>query len=155
MRAGLRSADACAVRRGQSLLASAQGLRPPQTARDLACAVGTVHDAPRACARAGPACLQAKPSRPQTVRPYLGPEHADALNDLLHHRPRLFGQPAGVWALPRVAPVGSAKGWTPRPLSGAAIRQALQRLGIRWRRAKHWITPPGPAYARKKTPAAG
>src|SRR5262249_12923497 len=33
-----------------------------------------------------------------------------------------------------------------------AIRVALKRLGIRWRRAKHWITSPDPAYARKKSP---
>src|SRR5258708_37273799 len=27
---------------------------------------------------------------------------------------------------------------------------ALNRLGIRWRRAKHWITSPDPGYVRKK-----
>ena len=42
------------------------------------------------------------------------------------------------------------RGWTPRLLSGEAIRQALKRFGIRWQRAKHWITSPDPAYARKK-----
>src|SRR5205085_4196426 len=151
LQAGLRSADAFTARRCQILLASAQGVRPPQIARNLSCAVGTVHYALRAFAREGLACLQEKSSRPHSAHPYLGPRHADALKDLLHHSPRLYGQPTSLWTLGRVAHVCHAKGWTPRPLTGEAIRQALQRLGIRWRRAKHWITSPDPAYARKKT----
>ena len=153
LQAGLRSAEAFTVRRCQILLASAQRLRPPQIARNLACAPGTVHYALRAFAREGLACLRAKSSRPHTVRPYLDRQHADALKDLLHHSPRLFGQPTSVWTLRRLARVCHAKGWTPRLVSGEAVRQALKRLGIRWRRAKHWITSPDPAYARKKTPA--
>jgi hypothetical protein len=38
-------------------------------------------------------------------------------------------------------------------LSAETIRQALLRLGVGWRRAKHWLTSPDPAYARKKTDA--
>ena len=155
LRAGLRSADAFTVRRCHILLASTQGLRPPQIARNLACAVGTVHYALRAFAREGVCCLRAKSSRPRTVHPYLGRQHTDALKDLLHPSPRLLGQPTSLWTLDRVAQVCHAKGWTPRRLTGEAIRQALKRLGIRWRRAKHWITSPDPAYARKKTPATG
>ena len=155
LQAGLRSADAFTVRRCQILLASAQGLRPPQIARNLACAVGTVHYALHAFAREGLACLQEKSSRPRTVHPYLGQQHTDGLKDLLHHSPRLFGQPTSLWTLRRVAQVCHAKGWTPRPLTGEAIRKALKRLGIRWRRAKHWITSPDPAYTRKKKPATG
>src|SRR5262249_39331454 len=73
-------------------------------------------------------------------------------NDLLHHSPRLLGKPTSLWTLDLVAEVCCAKGWTPRQLTGEAIRVALKRLGIRWRRAKHWITSPDPAYARKKSP---
>ena len=29
------------------------------------------------------------------------------------------------------------------------------RLGVGWKRAKHWITSPDPAYARKKARATG
>jgi transposase len=152
LQSGLRSADAFTVRRCQILLASAEGLAPPQIARNLACAVGTVHYALRAFAREGLACLQAKSSRPHSVHPCLDQQHTDALKDLLHHSPRLFGQPTSFWTLSRVAHVCHAKGWTPRRLSGEAIRQALKRLGIRWRRAKHWITSPDPSYTRKKRP---
>src|SRR5215470_12680925 len=99
LRAGLRSADAFTVRRCQILLASAQGLRPSQIARNLSCAVGTVHYALRAFAREGLACLQEKSSRPHSVHPYLDQQHTDALKDLLHHSPRLFGQPTSLWTL--------------------------------------------------------
>jgi transposase len=155
LQAGLRSAEAFTARRCQILLASARGLRPPQIARNLSCAVGTVHYALRAFAREGLACLREKSSRPRSVHPYLDQQHTEALKDLLHHSPRLFGQPASLWTLGRVAQACYAKGWTPRPLTGEAIRKALKRLGIRWRRAKHWIASPDPAYARKKTPGAG
>src|SRR5262245_1067942 len=136
LRAGLRSAGAFTARRCQILLASSQGLRPPQIARNLSCAVGTVHYALRAFARAGLACLPAQASRPHSVHPYLDRQHTAALKDLLHHSPRLFGQPTSLWTLDRLAQVCYAKGLTPRPLTGEAIRKALQRLGIRWRRAK-------------------
>ena len=38
-------------------------------------------------------------------------------------------------------------------VSGETIRQAILRLGVRWRRAKQWITSPDPEYARKKVRA--
>jgi hypothetical protein len=99
------------------------------------------------------ACLKEKSSRPHSARPFLDDRHREALTDLLHHSPRLVGQPTSLWTLDRVAAVCHGQGWTPRQLTGEAIRVALQRLGIRWRRAKHWITSPDPAYARKKKPA--
>jgi hypothetical protein len=52
-------------------------------------------------------------------------------------------------------PVAFAKGMTPRPVSGGATRQALAALKTRWKRAKHWITSPDPAYVRKKNSATG
>jgi transposase len=147
---GLRSADAFTVRRCQALLASANGLRPSAIARNLACAVGTVHNALRAFQREGLACLQEKSSRPHSARPFLDDRFTEPLKDLLHHSPRLFAKPTSLWTLDSVAEVCHAKGWTPRQLTGEAIRVALKRLGIRWQRAKHWITSPDPAYARKK-----
>ncbi|HEV3256220.1 MAG TPA: IS630 family transposase [Gemmataceae bacterium] len=150
LQAGLRSVAAFTVRRCQILLASANGLRPPQIARQLACAVRTVHYALHAFDREGLACLQEKSSRPHSARPFLDARYTDALKDLLHQSPRLFGKPTSLWTLPLVAEVCHGKGWTPRQLSGEAIRVALKRLGIRWRRAKHWITSPDPAYVRKK-----
>jgi len=153
LRAGLRSPDAFTVRRSQALLASADGLRPPHIARNLGCAVGTVHHAIHAFTRDGLACLRPKSSRPHSARASLDETRADALRELLHQSPRLFGKPTSLWTLRLVAEVCHARGWTPRQLTREAIRVALKRLGIRWQRAKHWITSPDPAYARKKRPA--
>jgi transposase len=150
LQAGLRAPAAFTVRRCQILLASAQGQGCAGIARNLHCAVGTVHNAIRAFHRDGLDCLQEKSSRPHSAQPFLNERHTEALQDVLHHSPRLFGKPTGVWTLDLLAEVCHAKGWTPRQLTGEAIRIALQRLDIRWRRAKHWITSPDPAYARKK-----
>jgi transposase len=153
LQAGLRAADAFTVRRCQILLASSRGQRAPAIARNLGCAVATVHNALHAFHGEGLACLREKSSRPHSARAFLDEHFSDALKDLLHHSPRDAGQPTSLWTLDRVAEVCHAKGWTPRQLTGEAIRLALQRLGIRWRRAKHWITSPDPGYARKKKPA--
>jgi transposase len=155
LRAGLRSSDAFTLRRCQILLASDQGQSPAAIARHLGCAKGTALNALRDFRTRGLACLQARSSRPHSARPFLTEDHAPALEDLLHHSPRLCGQPTSLWTLDLVAEVCHANGWTPRRLTGEAIRQALARLGISWRRAKHWITSPDPAYARKKTRVTG
>ena len=155
MRAGLRSGEAFTLRRCQILLASDQGQSLRVIARNLGCAKGTVRNAINAFHAEGLACLAEKSSRPHSARPFLTEEHAPALEDLLHHSPRLCGKSTSLWTLDLVAEVCFAYGWTPRQLTGEAIRQALQRLGICWQRAKHWITSPDPAYARKKTRAIG
>src|SRR5262245_53396898 len=155
LQAGLRAADAFTVRRCQILLASANGQRAPTIARNLSCAVGTVHYALRAFQRAGLACLREQSSKPHSARPFLDERFGEPLKELLHQSPRLFGKPTSLWTLDLLAAVCHGKGWTPRQLTGEAIRITLRRLGIRWRRAKHWITSPDPAYARNKKRATG
>jgi transposase len=155
LRQGLRSANAFTARRCQILLASARGETPSQIARQLGCTAATVRNALHAFTRENLACLQEKSSRPHSARPFLDDRHTEALKDLLHHSPRLFDKPTSLWTLDLVAEVCHRHGWTPRQLSGEAVRVALKRLGIRWRRAKHWITSPDPAYARKKNSATG
>jgi transposase len=153
LHAGLRAVDAFTVRRCQILLASNDGQRAPAIARNLGCAVATVHNTLHAFRREGLACLQQKSTRPHSARAFLDEPFTDTLKDLLHHSPRASGKPTSLWTLDLVAEVCHANGWTPRQLTREGIRATLQRLGIRWRRAKHWITSPDPAYARKKKPA--
>jgi hypothetical protein len=100
-------------------------------------------------------CLTEKSSRPKTAGPVLGAAFDDPLRHLLHQSPRAFGQPRSTWTLGAVAQVCHEKGWTRRVLSIETVRLAIGRLGVSWRRAKHWITSPDPAYARKKKPATG
>lgn len=150
LHAGLRSADAFTVRRCQILLQSAKGQRAPAIAQNLGCAVATVHNALHAFAREGLACLHEKSSRPHSAHAFLDERFTDPLKELLHQSPRLLGKDTSLWTLDLLAEVCHQKGWTPRQLTGEAIRVALKRLGMGWRRAKHWITSPDPAYARKK-----
>jgi hypothetical protein len=51
------------------------------------------------------------------------------------------------------AEVSFAEGITAEQVSGETIRQAILHLGVRWTRAKQWITSPDPEYARKKVSA--
>src|SRR5262249_16012845 len=150
LRNGLRSREAFTARRCQILLQAADGLPAVQVAQNLGCTPPTVRNALHVFVREGLDCLKPKSSRPHSARPLLGPDRAAPLKDLLHHSPRLFGKPTSLWTLDLVAELCHTRGWTPRPLSGEAIRSALKRLGIRWKRAKHWISSPDPAYARKK-----
>jgi transposase len=152
---GLRSADAFTLRRCQILLASAAGQTPAGIASTLGCTPATVRNTIHAFAAEGLACLKEKSSRPHSARPILDAAFDEPLRHLLHQSPRAFSQPRSTWTLALVAQVCHAKGWTPRVLSLDTIRLAIGRLGVSWRRAKHWITSPDPAYARKKKRATG
>ena len=155
LRQGLRSAAAFTLRRCQILLASAAGQTPAGIARTLGCAPATVRNTIHAFAAEGLACLKEKSSRPHSARPLLGAAFDEPLRHLLHQSPRAFGQPRSTWTLSLLARVCYAQGWTPRVLSLDTIRLAIRRLGVSWKRAKHWITSPDPAYARKKARATG
>jgi len=150
LRQGLRSPDAFTLRRCQILLQSDQGRKPSQVAASLGCSSQAVRDAIRAFAAEGTACLRQKPKRPKTIHFGWPREHDDDLRALLHQSPRNLGKPTSLWTLNLAALVCFEKGWTTRLLSGEAIRQALKRLGVGWKRAKHWLVSPDPQYARKK-----
>jgi transposase len=153
LRQGLRSPDAFTLRRCQFLLHSDQGQRPSRIAAALGCGVQTVRDALHAFAAEGLDCLAAKPKTPKTIHTVWPRERDDDLRALLHLSPRVLGKPTSLWTLPLAAQVCHEKGWTPRRLSGESIRLALKRLGVGWKRAKHWLVSPDPAYARKKNAA--
>ena len=151
--AGLRSSDAFTLRRCQILLASAPRERPAQIARQLGCATQSVRNAIRAFHTQGPVCLQPQSRRPKRTRLVLDAAKCEQLRALLHTSPRTFGKPRSTWTLRLAAEVCWERGLTPYRVSRENIRQALQRLGVSWQRAKHWITSPDPQYARKKSGA--
>jgi transposase len=150
LKAGLRSPEAFTLRRCQVLLQSADSRRPKAIAASVGCCVQSVRNAIRAFEAEGLACLGEKSSRPKATRGALDDDGRRRLRDLLHRSPREFGKPTSLWTLALAAEVAHAEGLTDRPLSGEAVRQALIRLGVGWKRAKAWITSPDPAYARKK-----
>jgi len=148
--AGLRSSDAFVHRRSQILLASARGEQAPQIAGHLGCDGQTVRNAIAAFNTRGLAALRKGSSRPHRFRVAFDAARGEQLRALLHQSPRTFGQPTSVWTLELAAAVSFERGLTAQRVSAETIRATLERLGIRWQRAKRWITSPDPAYARKK-----
>jgi transposase len=147
---GLRSSAGFRVRRCQMLLASAAGQHTTTIARTLRCNDQTVRNAIHTFNQHGLAALQPKSSRPHTTQAIFDAPARERLRTLLHQSPRTFGKETSVWTLELAAEVSFAEGITARRVSDETIRAALAALGVRWKRAKHWITSPDPAYARKK-----
>ena len=148
--AGLRSADAFTVRRCQILLASARAETASQIAAHQGWASQTVRNAIRAFNATGLDALSAGSSRPHRIDRAFDDAAAERLRALLHQSPRLFDQPTSVWTLDLVAAVCFREGITRERVSDETIRATLTRIGVRWQRAKQWITSPDPAYRRKK-----
>ena len=155
LHAGLQSREAFTLRRCQILLASAQGRRPTQIAAALGCASQTVRNTLHAFEQQGPDCVTRRSSRPHSAHRLLDAPRAERLRELLHQRPRAFGYPQSLWTLQLAAEVCHQEGLSERVLSPETVRQAVQRLGLGWKRAKQWITSPDPAYGRKKKPGRG
>ena len=153
LEAGLRSPDAFVLRRCQILLASARGERAPTIARQLGCDDQTVREAIHAFNANGVAALQPGSRRAKTIHRAFDAAGAEQLQALLHQSPRTFAKPTGLWTLELAAEVSFEQGLTAERVSGETIRATVRRLGVRWQRAKRWITSPDPEYARKKARA--
>ena len=152
---GLRSKEAFVLRRCQILLASSRGQRAPAIAEAVGCDDETVRAVIRTFNACGVEALERKSTRPEHTQASFSPEQAERLKELLHRKPREFGQPTSLWTLELAAEVSFAQGLTSAQVSGETIRATLKRLGVSWKRAKQWITSPDPAYVRKKTPETG
>jgi transposase len=156
LEAGLRSSDAFVLRRCQVLLASSRGENAYQIATSLGCNPQTVRNAIHAFNERGlPGALQRGSKRPHTIHRAFDPERAEALRELLHKSPREFGKQSSLWTMEMAAEVSLEEGLTKERVSGESIRATLLRMGVRWERAKRWITSPDPQYARKKDGATG
>jgi hypothetical protein len=91
-------------------------------------------------------------SRPKRTQAAFDEQSAEALREMLHRSPREFGRHSSLWTLEMAALVSFEQGLLERQVSGETIRVTLARLlGVRWQRAKRWITSPDPLYERKKT----
>ena len=154
LRDGLSGSDLYEIRRCQILLASDRGEWAPRIAEMLGCTDQTVRNVVREFERAGlDACLTRGSSRPHTIHRKVDEVADEHLRALLHQSPRTFGKPTSMWTLDLAAEVCFAEGITAEQVRGETIRQAILRLGVRWKRAKEWITSPDPEYARKKVRA--
>jgi hypothetical protein len=101
--------------------------------------------------------LQAGSRRPHKTVAKFSEERAEQLKELLHQSPRKFGQETSLWTLALLAKVSYENKLVESLVSIETMRTTLERFGIQWARAKHWITSPDPDYLRKKTtrPADG
>lgn len=150
LRAGRRAAQAFTLRRCQILLCSSEGKTPRQIARQLGCSDQTARNAIHAFNQQGSACLQEASSRPKTVAPLFDETKCERLKALLHTSPRAAGKARSTWTLALVAEVCFENKLTASLVSDETIRLTLKRMGVKWKRARAWITSPDPAYARKK-----
>jgi transposase len=156
LEAGLRSPDAFTLRRCQILLASADGQNAYRIAANLGCNPQTVRNAVHKFNEEGLSeTLQRGSNRPHTVHRAFEENQAKALHEMLHRSPREFGKDSSLWTTEIAAEVSFEEGLTKEQVSGETIRATLARMGVRWQRAKHWITSPDPLYARKKGGATG
>ena len=148
---GLHSSDGFVLRRCQIILASSRG----QYAPGIGAAVGrddeAVRDVIRAFNERGLECLVRRSNRPKHIKTAFDAAGMAALQALLHESPRKYDKPTSVWTLDLAAQVCFEQGLTAQLVSGETVRLVLARLGVGWRRAKHWITSPDPQYARKKS----
>ncbi len=148
---GLQSRQAFTLRRCQILLASARGQRARVIAEQLGCSDQTVREAIQAFQQEGLGALQPKSHAPHQVATKLTDGQAQTIAQLIHRSPRDFGKATSLWTLDLLVEVSWSEHLIRQRVSDETLRQALLRLGIAWKRAKHWITSPDPAYTRKKT----
>jgi transposase len=151
LEAGLRSPDAFTLRRCQILLASNRGKNAYQIAHQLGCNPQTARNAIHAYNDKGlPKALRPGSKQPHTVHRAFDGEQAEALREMVHQDPRKFGKSTSLWTLARAAEVSFEEGLTEKRITGETVRATLARMGVRWKRAKRWITSPDPHYIRKK-----
>ena len=155
LEAGLGSDEAFVLRRCQIVLGSAGREPVPVRAKRVGRTERNVHAVLDAFEARGLACLERRSSRPHTIHAAFPSAQAESLRALLHQRPRAFAKPTSLWTLELAAETACAEGLTATRVSDETVRVTLARLGIRWRRAKTWITSPDPAYAQKNGAVIG
>ncbi len=153
--AALRSRDAFTLRRADILLASANRQKPAEIAATFGCSDQAVRDLLHDFEERGLAVLKPRSSARTDQLPIFDRAKVAALRELLHRSPRDFNKQTSIWSLQLVASVAYEQKLTPWPVSSQTISNALVRLNVGWKGAKHWITSPDPDYAAKKKVCSG
>lgn len=148
---GLRASDGFVLRRSQILITSSKGKSVPEIAEMVGCHQDTVREVVNGFNIRGLKALQKGSKRPHTIHRAFTKETEEKLKAILHQKPREYGKDSSLWSLELLAQVCFEQELTTKQVSGETIRTTLRRLGIRWKRAKHWITSPDPLYAHKKS----
>ena len=147
----LRSHEAYTVRRCQILVAGADAQKPAVIAKTLPCAPQTVWNVIHAFDARGLTCVPRGSNVPVSVEPVLNAEKREQVRAILHQSPRDLWPARACLDAPTAGQCLSRAGPERDPLSAPTMLDAIVRLGGSWKRAKHWIVRPDPAYERKKT----
>jgi len=150
LQAGVRAKDPFVIRRSQIVLASARGEKAIEIATMLSCDDETVRNVIKGFNQGGLAVLQEGSRRPHSTQAAFSSESVEQLKEILHQSPRNFGKATSLWTLGLAAEISYENKLIKERVSGETIRATLQRFGMKWTRAKHWITSPDPQYEMKK-----
>jgi len=153
LNAGLRSSDGFELRRCQILLASARGEHAIAIAQSVGRSDEAVREAIKAFNLRGVQALKPGSRRPHKTQAAFSVQQAERLKEILHQSPRTFGKPSSLWTCELAAEVSFEQELIQERVSGETIRATLKRMGVKWARAKHWLTSPDPQYRRKKSVA--
>lgn len=150
LKAGLRSQNGFELRRCQIILASARGERAGAIAQSLGCSYHMVRGVIKTFNLRGLQVLQPRSRRPHKIHVAFNTKQAERLKEILHQSPRTFGKPRNVWTCELAAEVSYEQRLIQERISGQTIRVTLERMGVRWAQAKHWVPSPTPEYKPKK-----
>ena len=138
------------IRRSQIVVASERGEKAIDISKTLGCDDQTVRNVIQGFNQNGIAILKEGSRRPHATQAAFSSETVEQLKEILHQSPRNFGRATSLWTLGLAAEVSYENGLVKESVSGETIRATLKRFGMKWIRAKHWITSPDPDYERKK-----
>lgn len=150
MQTGIRSKDPFVLRRSQIVLASKRGQKAIDIAKTLGCDDQTVRNVIKGFNQDGIAILKEGSRRPNSTQAAFSLESVEKLKEILHQSPRNFGKATSLWTLDLAAEISYENQLIKELVSGETIRATLKRFGMKWRRAKHWLTSPDPNYEMKK-----
>jgi transposase len=108
----------------------------------VGCSDETVRKVIKAFNQRGLAVLKPGSRRPHKIRAAFHAEQAEQLKELMRQSPQIFGKPTSVWTCELAAEVSFEQELIQERVSGETIRAALKRMGVKWARAKYWITSP-------------
>lgn len=135
--AGLQSDCSFTRRRCRILLASAEGQPVSQIADQQGCNRTTAWEAIHAFNRRGLECLREQRWLRRQPCSVVDVSQAPRLRLMLQTSPAVFGKRRKRWSLALLVEVCSEQGLIARDISREGMRQAVERLGIRWKQAKY------------------
>lgn len=153
---GLRSESAFTVRRCQIVLMSSQEkLTARQIAQRLRCSDQCVREAIHAFEVEGANSLARKSRARHDNQQALDEAGQGWLKEVIRQSPRLYGYEGSLWTLDWLADLAAREGYTAGVVQPETIGRTLGRMGMSWRRAKHWINSPDDQYPLKKSGETG